>query len=743
MLTEMTIPEKIKSDQHTTAQAPTQTDLYSPAALFSRTPNLRDHNETEMRHILRDYFLDTFSTYESLFECLASNDAFYIKPISLRHPLIFYYGHTATFFINKLLLTRMIDQRVDQRMESVFAVGVDEMSWDDLNDNNYDWPAVQEVKAYRDKVRALVIDLIDHAPLQMPIDWNNPWWAIIMGVEHERIHLETSSVLIRQHQLEFVKPVATWQPFPLENATGNSPLQAALQNKLINVAAGTVLLGKDKSSSCYGWDNEYGRHKADIPTFEATKYLVSNAEFLQFVQAEGYKNTEYWDDEGQAWLDFTKAQYPTFWRKKGNGWELRLMTQEVAMPWSWPVEVNYHEAKAFCNWKKILTGQPIRLPTEDEWYRLYDVAGINDVGMTPAPANIHLDYAASPCPVNQFKQGEFFDVVGNVWQWTQTPIYPFEGFEVHPIYDDFSTPTFDGRHNLIKGGSWISTGNESLRSARYAFRRHFFQHAGFRYVVSGEIAPVPSSHYETDKLLAEYAEFHYGDTHFAVKNFSKALVDLAMRTLATHQLDHLPKRKALDLGCASGRATFELARYFDEVTGIDFSARFIGQADKLVKGETLRYTLIDEGELVSYKSRSLTDLNLDHIKDKVNFYQGDACNLKPIFTGYDFIIAANLIDRLYDPAKFLNSIHERLNVGGILMLASPYTWLTEHTEHQNWVGGFKKDGESFTTFDGLQQMLSKHFRLVQDPQEVPFVIRETKRKFQHTLSEVTFWQRVV
>ncbi len=98
---------------------------------------------------------------------------------------------------------------------------------------------------------------------------------------------------------------------------------------------------------------------------------------------------------------------------------------------------------------------------------------------------------------------------------------------------------------------------------------------------------------------------------------------------------------------------------------------------------------------------------------------------------------------LIEPAKFLEHIHERLNVGGVLMLASPYKWLKEHTEQKNWVGGFKKDGESFTTFDGLQQMLSTHFRLVQGPQEVPFVIRETKRKYQHTLSEVTFWQRIV
>lgn len=697
--------------------------------LFARTPHLRDADEASMRRILRHYFVSTFNRYESLFECLACDEAYYVKPINLRHPLIFYFGHTATFFINKLLLTRMISQRINHKFESMFAVGVDEMSWDDLNDAHYAWPSVAEVKAYRDQVRTLVTDLIDTAPLQMPIDWQNPWWAIIMGIEHERIHLETSSVLIRQHKLAYVKSSSQWQP---ARETGTAP-----HNSLVRVAAGTVNLAKDKNNAYYGWDNEYGTHHAEVSEFEASKYLVSNQEFLQFVEAGGYVNSHYWEEEGKGWLSFSKAQHPTFWVKRTTGWHLRLMTEEVVMPWDWPAEVNYHEAKAFCNWKKSEAGLPIRLPTEDEWYRIYAVSGLQHIGAEKSHANIHLDYAASSCPVNKFAQGDFFDVVGNVWQWTETPIYPFDGFEVHPIYDDFTTPTFDERHNLIKGGSWISCGNESLMSSRYAFRRHFFQHAGFRYVVSGEVKPLPSSHYETDKLMSEYAEFHYGDEYFGVPNFSKALVDLAMVTLGTK-----PKMKALDLGCASGRATFELARHFNHVTGIDFSARFIGQGVQLSQGETLRYTLAEEGELVAYKSRSLADLGLDQVKTNVEFMQGDACNLKPQFSGYDFIFAANLIDRLYSPAKFLSQIHERLNLGGVLMLASPYTWLTEHTPREEWIGGFKKDGESFTTLDGLQAHLQEHFRLISEPTEVPFVIRETKRKYQHTVSEVTFWERI-
>jgi formylglycine-generating enzyme required for sulfatase activity len=63
---------------------------------------------------------------------------------------------------------------------------------------------------------------------------------------------------------------------------------------------------------------------------------------------------------------------------------------------------------------------------------------------------------------------------------------------VHPLYADYTTPTFDENHNLMKGGSWASCGNASLGSARDAFRRHFFQHAGFRYVI-GPAPGLPSA----------------------------------------------------------------------------------------------------------------------------------------------------------------------------------------------------------------------------------------------------------
>lgn len=698
--------------------------------LFSRTPPLAGTDTETVRARIRDHFLQTFDRYEQLFEVLSSDAAYYDKPIALRHPLIFYYGHTATFFVNKLLLVGLVKERLNPRFESMFAIGVDEMSWDDLNDANYDWPTVAEVKAYRERLRATVDEIILTAPLSLPIDWDNPWWAILMGIEHERIHLETSSVLIRQHRLDYVKPHPAWPPC---RQSGAAP-----DNTLVAIPAGEVRLGKDFADAYYGWDNEYGRHEAAVPAFAASHFLVSNGEFLAFVEAGGYADDRLWTEEGRAWKDFAGARHPTFWLHEGDGYHLRLMTEVVAMPWNWPVETNYHEAKAFCNWKAQQTGQPVRLPSEDEWYRLLAVTGLKELADNePTQANLHLDHWASSCPVDTFVHGPLYDVVGNVWQWTETPIYPFDGFAVHPIYDDFTTPTYDERHNLFKGGSWISCGNEARHAARYAFRRHFFQHAGFRYVVGEPLVKALVSNYETDRLLSEYVEFHYGDEYYGVANFPRAVAELCIDAMAGR-----PAQTALDLGCATGRASFELARHFTKVTGIDFSARFINVGVQLAAQGRLRYTLADEGELVSYHERRLADLGLEAVRDKVDFFQGDACNLKAHFSGYDLILAANLIDRLYSPRQLLEHIHERINPGGLLVITSPYTWLEEHTPRSEWIGGFKLDGENRSTFDGLQAILGRQFQLIGAPRSVPFVIRETKRKFQHTLSEVTIWERL-
>ena len=334
------------------------------ASLITQTPLLDTGDVEAKRQEILDYFHNSFTLYESLFDCLVSDEAFYKRANRLRQPLIFYYGHTSVFYLNKLNVANLIDQRVDEKIESMLAVGVDEMSWDDLNDNHYDWPTPAEVKAHRDETRQIVDKFIRECDFSLPIQWDSPMWIVLMGVEHERIHLETSSILIRELPLKMVKPHPVWSEICKES--GPAP-----KNEMIAFDGATVELGKSKTNPIYGWDSEYGYHEEEVTGFKASKFLVSNAEFLEFIEAGGYQTEVFWTEEGWNWIAFSGSEHPVYWQQQDDGsYRLRLMTQVIDLPMNWPAEINYLEAKAFCNWKSEVTGKHLRMPTEAEWHRM-------------------------------------------------------------------------------------------------------------------------------------------------------------------------------------------------------------------------------------------------------------------------------------------------------------------------------------------------------------------------------------
>ena len=699
--------------------------------LVTKTIDLSQGNPEAKRAEIRNYFLKTWEVDELLYTQLKSDDIFYHRGDPLRHILLFYLGHTAVFYINKFFLAGIVRERINPFMESVFAVGVDEMSWDDLNNNHYDWPAVSAVRDYRSKAREMILKVIDETPLTLPIGWENPFWLVMMGIEHERIHLETSSVLIRQLPLD---EVVAGRFGTICSVRGDAP-----ENNLVEVEPMELKQGKPWDHPYYGWDNEYGSTEVKVPGFKASQMLISNGEYLEFVEAGGYKQEKYWTEEGWSWNTYRNQGMPLFWRKDEQGYRLRLVAEEIDMPMNWPVEVNYLEAKAFCNWKSEQTNKIYRLPTEEEWYVLAGLS-LTGTGDQPewnkAPGNINLEYFASPCPVDMFKQGDFYDLLGNVWQWTETPITGFPGFKVHPMYDDFSTPTFDGKHNLIKGGSWISTGNEATFHSRYAFRRHFYQHAGFRLVQSDLPLEIKTDVYETDPEVTRSCENQWGNA--TPSNYHVELAKLIKSQLG----NELNRMKVLDLNADTGRLAFELAPEINELMALDFSARFIRMPDQLIERGFMRYIVQDENELLLYRDVELKELGLGAGIDRIKFMQDNANNLKPLFTGYDLIILPNVLEEIACPKKLLLEIHSRLNPGGYLVIASDYDWEAQQVAPYCRPGGFKADGEPVSSLQGISNLLRKKFERVGDSHELIRYERFNSRKMLLRRCEVTFWKLV-
>lgn len=694
------------------------------------TPKLDGNTIAEKRQELTAYFKNTWSTYESLFSLINNDDAYFLRPEPLRHPLVFYFGHTATFYINKLILGKYITKRVNRHLEAICAVGVDEMSWDDLNSEHYDWPSVDEVRDYRQQVYDLVLDLIDTMELSLPITQDSLAWIILMGCEHERIHLETSSVIMRMLPLKYLTIKAQWQPC-LHSA-------AAPENALIPVKSQTLTLGKKPQDNTFGWDNEYGHQSVTVDDFSAAKFLVSNHEYMAFVAAGGYQTTTLWCEEGLAWLDFTKAIMPRFWRYNNGEYYQRNLASEMPLPLDWPVEVNFLEAKAFCQWRQESTSGFIRLPTEAQWYCLREHIAGDQHQWRDVPGNIDLAYYASSCPVNQHQNGEFFDVIGNTWQWTDSAIDGFDGFKVHPLYDDFSTPTFDGKHNLIKGGSWISTGNETLASSRYAFRRHFYQHAGFRYVLSDQ-AKNPSvlvNKYETSKDICQQLECYFGDNTLGYENYGQ---QIAKKVISVIGAEQVTAKRLLNLGCSVGRVAFELSQHFQHIDAIDFSARTIQYGVQLQTGKSVRYTHTIEGDICQYNEITLADKVKGVNAESILFSQADGCNLKDNFNHYDVILIQHALEQSYDPKRLLANAISRLNPLGLLIIISDYNYQLQTTEKSKWLSGVKVNGENLSGIDALTHQLSTDFEPI-SKKELTRVVADSARNFNLSHCELSVWR---
>lgn len=275
-----------------------------------------------------------------------------------------------------------------------------------------------------------------------------------------------------------------------------------------------------------------------------------------------------------------------------------------------------------------------------------------------------------------------------------------------------------------------------LRASRYAFRRHFYQHSGFRYIESNSPVETPDDSWENDPEVISYCEFNYGEEYFNVSNYPEKLAQICLDLTSDRK-----RGNALAIGCKTGRSAFELAVGFEKVTGIDFSARMICIGVQMKDKGYTQYVLPEEGEIMSFHQANLQELGLDCIRDKVEFAQGDFSNLKELYSGYDLILLDTMLERSYNPETFLQAVHKRLNDKGILVIASTYDWLATLTGKENWLGGFKIDGENVTTLDTLERILGPNFTRLNDPMEIQSVLRKTKRTYQHTIAQVTVWEK--
>lgn len=246
----------------------------------------------------------------------------------------------------------------------------------------------------------------------------------------------------------------------------------------IEIPGGTFLLGAERDDG-FRFDNEKWAHKVTVAPFEIAKYAVSNEDYLEFVEADGYRKEQYWSDTGWQWRSEKKLEHPVYWKKDpGRQWHVRQFDQwNPLVPAHATVHVSWYEAEAFCNW----AGR--RLPTEAEWeFAAACDPNKQENGMLqkmvfPWGDHLHEDHAnldggnLGPVEVDGFAEGDSAfacrQMIGNVWEWTASAFFPYPGFSPD-WYTEYSRPLF-GQTKVLRGGAWATRG----RMLRNTWRNYY------------------------------------------------------------------------------------------------------------------------------------------------------------------------------------------------------------------------------------------------------------------------------
>jgi ergothioneine biosynthesis protein EgtB len=412
---------------------------------------------------------------------LISPDLYYSRPIALRNPIVFYEGHLPGFAINTLIKKGLGRRGVDERLEAVFARGIDPDSPATARARHGEgWPSRKEVVDFVTAADVAIEAALREAPIDTPgVPVLDRAEGVFTIFEHEAMHQETLLYMLHRLPVEQKRRPAGYGP----RTEGPMP---ALDR--VRVPAGSATLGASRSEGPFGWDNEFDRHEVQVPAFLIDRHNVTNAAFQEFVDAGGYRQARWWSDAAWQWLTAEGLSHPLFWERRDTRWWWRGQFDLVTLPAAWPVYVSHAEAAAFARWRGG------RLMTEAEYHRAaFGTPGQHERpwpwgDTTPAPIHGTFDFASwDPVPVGCSPAGAsawgLHDLMGNGWEWTATPFLPFEGFAPMPSYPEYSAEFFDGQHFVMKGASPVTARALLRRSLRNWFRPHYrYVYASFRCV---------------------------------------------------------------------------------------------------------------------------------------------------------------------------------------------------------------------------------------------------------------------
>ena len=365
--------------------------------------------------LLENYQLIRQKTIE--FCSLLEIEDYAIQVVDFASPAKWHLAHTTWFFETFILKNQVKNyQEFDKNFNYLFNSYYNNVGERILQNNrgNMSRPSTSKVLDYRKYVDVKMQEFLKDIADKKVID------LVTLGLNHEQQHQE---LLITD-----VKYMLGHNPLlPSLDSAFNLVKDSNIDTKSIKIKAGIYEIGYQGNDFCY--DNELGVHKVYVDDFEINNHLITNGEYLEFMNSGGYSDFNIWLDEGWTWVNTDKINAPMYWHKIDNEWHyytlagLQKVDKNAILS-----HINYYEASAFAAWKGM------RLPTEFEW----EIASNN------------LDW-------------------GKRWEWTNSAYLAYPRFEKENGAVGEYNGKFMSNKMVLRGASVATSKNHSRNTYRNFF----------------------------------------------------------------------------------------------------------------------------------------------------------------------------------------------------------------------------------------------------------------------------------
>ncbi len=315
-------------------------------------------------------------------------------------------------------------------------------------------PTVKEVYAYRHAITEAMLDLIETVS---EAKWSEFLALLELGLNHEQQHQE-----LLLTDIKFILAQNPTKPI-YRHAPRRSGIE--IESKMIEIAGGKHCIGYNGTGFCF--DNEQPHHAVWIDDFKLQNRLVTNREYLEFIEDGGYRDFRHWLSEGWEWVQREGWSAPLYWEQRDGEWVEYTLSGIEPLNLNAPVcHISYFEAEAFASWK----GK--RLPTEAEWEVAASKTNVSAKHVLLNSGFLH------PQPPDEVLDG-FYDFLGNVWEWTNSAYLPYPRYQHSSGAVGEYNGKFMSNQMVLRGGS-VATPESHIR----ATYRNFF-HTDKRWQFSG------------------------------------------------------------------------------------------------------------------------------------------------------------------------------------------------------------------------------------------------------------------